>query len=228
VADIQKTWHFQCSCARCNDPTEFGTMMSGLICSSECPGILLPIRSNLIGSPWSCNTCNRKLGILAVQKVMKQILDQIAENRHSSNENLLELIEKLSGKVVHKNHYLLIGIKEILLQRLMWSINKQTIYTNLTTEDKIKFLTLRTQLFREVVDILAVVDSPGAPWKQKLEKMETEEFEKLGEIRADADTEIHADADTEILAHIDTEIRAHIDTEIRAHVDTEIGADSDK
>ena len=33
----------------------------------------------------------------------------------------------------------------------------------------------RTQLFREIVNILAVVDSPGAPWKDKLAKMEREE-----------------------------------------------------
>ena len=38
-----------------------------------------------------------------------------------------------------------------------------------------KVCIFRTQLFREIVNILAVVDSPGAPWKDKLAKMEREE-----------------------------------------------------
>jgi len=182
VEDIQKTWHFTCTCARCSDPTEFGTMMSGLICGPECQGILLPLRSTLVGSPWGCSVCKRKLGVLAVQKIVKEVIDQIGDKRNSSNEELISLILELSGSKLHPNHYLLIGIKEILLQRMMWCINNKTNYAGLSHKEKVDCLELRTKLFSEIVEILTLVDSKGAPWKEKLEKMRREEEGKKAEI----------------------------------------------
>jgi len=183
VSDIQKTWHFTCTCDRCTDPTEFGTMMSGLICGPECPGILLPIKSTFVGSPWSCTECKRKLGVLAIQKITKEVIDRIGDKRHSSNQELINLIDELSGTVLHKNHYLLIGIKEILLQRMIIIIGSNIIFNKHSNEDKVTFLELRTRLFTEIVQVLAKVDSPGAPWSQKLEKMKKEEASKIADLK---------------------------------------------
>ena len=33
VEDIQKTWHFSCTCARCCDPTGMNTISGTFICS---------------------------------------------------------------------------------------------------------------------------------------------------------------------------------------------------
>jgi len=175
TADIQRTWHFSCSCARCQDPTEFGTMMSGLICGDSCPGILLPLHSNILGSPRGCSLCRRKTGTLAVQKVVQAVIQDIGDNREENNSLLMALIQKYSGSVLHPNHYLLLGIKEIILQRLMVVLNNKQIYARLCDQQKLETLTLRTQLFREIVEILVVVDSPGAPWALKLVQMEEQE-----------------------------------------------------
>ena len=38
---IKKNWYFDCSCPRCEDPTEKGTNVSGVLCSA-CLDVLLP------------------------------------------------------------------------------------------------------------------------------------------------------------------------------------------
>ena len=48
-----------------------------------------------VGSPWSCRKCPRKLGALAVNKIVKQVLDEIGDKRHSSDQQLLDLIDKV-------------------------------------------------------------------------------------------------------------------------------------
>jgi len=190
IADIQKTWHFQCTCARCQDPTEFGTMMSGLMCGGEgChgSGVLLPIHSNIIGSPWSCDVCSRKLGITSVQKIIKSVTDDIAANREKENTILLNLIDKYADRVLHRNHYLLIGVKEVVLQRLMRSTAKLTGDCDLTAEERkkrIELLELRTRLFEEIVAVVSVVDSPGAPWQHKLQRMREEESRLKAQINS--------------------------------------------
>ena len=208
VEQIQKTWHFTCNCSRCNDPTEFGTMMSGLICGPQCPGILLPLRSNFVGSPWGCNTCKKKLGVLAIQKIVKDVVEQIEAKKNSSNTDLINLIDDLAGSILHPNHYLLIGIKEMLLQRLMWSINIKTIYTGLKNEDKIKNLELRTKLFGEVVDVLVLVDSPGADiqWKKKLEKMKYDEEERKAKIKLEIIEGDKIIDSNDVIAYDDTKV----------------------
>ena len=61
-------------------------------------------------------------------------------------------------------------------------LNNKEKYNRLSREDKISSLSLRSKLFREIVCILEIVDSPGAPWRQKLEKMEKEEKELLSQL----------------------------------------------
>lgn len=176
ISDIQRTWHFQCSCSRCQDPTEFGTMMSGLMCGENCSGILLPRVPNLLGSPWGCSVCKKRIGVLAVNKIIKGVTDDIGANREQSNQQLLGLITKYGDKVLHRNHYLLLGIKEVVLQRLMAVLASKDRFSALPAEEKLFTLQTRTRLFREIVDLLKIVDSPGAPWVQKLEKMERDEL----------------------------------------------------
>ena len=74
------------------------------------------------GSPWRCDGCGKVVGVSLVQSKLKGVLDVIAENRHEDNQSLLKVISLLE-KSLHPNHYLILGIKEIIIQRLMQSIN---------------------------------------------------------------------------------------------------------
>ena len=43
------TWYFTCSCARCEDVTEFGTNLSAFKCQMCCEGLVLPATSTIGG-----------------------------------------------------------------------------------------------------------------------------------------------------------------------------------
>ena len=189
VSDIQKTWHFTCSCARCQDPTEFGTMMSAVRCTvADCKGYLLPKCPTLVGGPWRCDTCSKTVGISGVQSVMKMVLDDIGKHRDEDNDSLLNVIKK-QEEFVHPNHYLINGVKEIIIQRLMMTIREYNSGRSKSSPEEIlAAYKLRTSLFRDVATVLQTVDSVGAGWLEKLQKMAAEEQEKVCEIRKNNST----------------------------------------
>ena len=43
--------------------------------------------------------CKRKLGVLAVQKIVKEVIDQIGDKRNSSNEELNSLILEVLSNI---------------------------------------------------------------------------------------------------------------------------------
>ena len=61
------------------------------------------------------------MGVSAIQGKLKGVLDVIAENRNEDNQSLLTVMSQLEDSL-HPNHYLILGIKEIIIQRLMRSI----------------------------------------------------------------------------------------------------------
>merc|ERR1712110_1172570 len=125
VEDIQKTWHFVCGCVRCRDPSELGSMMSGVKCETElCPGLMLPRRPTVSGSPWSCLSCGKTVGVSKIHSIINSAVKLIGANRDGDNDLLLETVTTLEVSL-HQNHYLIIGLKEIIIQRLMRNIRKQ-------------------------------------------------------------------------------------------------------
>jgi len=211
VADLKKTWHFTCTCPRCEDPTELGSMMSAVRCSScsptksatnpnnnstntnsssnnvpsnnssstSCPGFLLPRAPTLVGGPWTCNTCKRTLGASAVQGVIRDVLESIKTGRQAGNSTILNLVSELGQTSLHPNHYLLLGLKEIVIQRLMCVVRQGEVHG----EKLIDALQLRSQVFNEVAEVLEVVDSKGAGWLEKAAKMEEEAKARISEIK---------------------------------------------
>merc|ERR1719382_411771 len=86
--------------------------------STSCPGFLLPRAPTLVGGPWTCNTCKRTLGASAVQGVIREVLESIKAGRDAGNSTILNLVSKgrLNQTSLHPNHYLLLGLKEIVIQ----------------------------------------------------------------------------------------------------------------
>jgi len=170
VMDIQKTWHFTCTCQRCSDPTEFGTMMSAVRCNvRDCQGFLLPKRSTLIGSPWQCSACSKSVGISIINDIIKTCQGDIRKQRDESSKDLAGLISRLEERV-HPNHYLILGVKEIIIQRCMEALKD----LDLSPEEKLDLKATRNVLFRSIAEVLEKVDNPGAGWMEKVKKMETE------------------------------------------------------
>ena len=90
---------------------------------------LSPISSFFVfdipGSPWSCLGCGKTVGVSKINSIVNSALKIIGTKRDENNEVLLETIEKLE-QALHHNHYLIIGLKEIIIQRLMRNIRKKT------------------------------------------------------------------------------------------------------
>lgn len=181
VPDIQKTWHFTCSCARCSDPRELGSLMSALHCPAQaaCPGLLLPRAPTVVGGPWACDSCGRTLGVTAVQEVVRTALDRITVVREQDNMAILALAEELGQTSLHPNHYLLLGLKEIVVARLMGAVRGG----NLEGEALAEAILLRSRVFREVAEVLELVDSKGAGWLSKAAKLEEEGLRAVAECR---------------------------------------------
>jgi len=212
VADLKKTWHFTCTCPRCVDPSELGSMMSAVRCSScsptksstssnttnsstdnktneantnkesscsSCPGFLLPRAPTLVGGPWTCDSCNRTLGASAVQGVIRDVLVKIKAGREAGNQTILNLVTELGQTRLHPNHYLLLGLKEIVIQRLMSTVRQGDVHG----EKLIEALTLRSDVFQEVAEVLEMVDSVGAGWLEKSAKMREDAQIRICEIK---------------------------------------------
>jgi hypothetical protein len=58
---LQKTKHFSCRCARCADPTEFGTGLASLACRECEVGEVLPADPVDLGTDWVCADCGREV-----------------------------------------------------------------------------------------------------------------------------------------------------------------------
>ncbi|KAG5680405.1 hypothetical protein PVAND_009914 [Polypedilum vanderplanki] len=90
--------NFLCKCDRCLDRTEMGSYISAIKCiNPECIGVMLPINSLVITSPWKCEKCNMKLNHIRVSKltdlVARQILKRIeTEPTYVINQYLKEKV----------------------------------------------------------------------------------------------------------------------------------------
>ena len=145
------------------------------------------------GSPWLCGGCGKVVGVSSVQERLRAVLETIARRRDEDNTALVEVISSL-GSSLHPNHYLILGIKEIIIQRLMLSIAKSKhqntvgrIYLlniieiiiichfMISEESVIEEYKLRTEMFSHVASVLQLVDSKGTGWLQRLELIKKEE-----------------------------------------------------
>merc|ERR1712080_366266 len=141
----------------------------------DCAGYLLPRAPTVLGGPWTCGSCSKTVGVHAIQAVMRDALDQIAARRDGSTDSLLDLGTQLGSTLLHPNHYLIIGIKESIIQRQRCIIRKG----NSNDEVHAAAVDLRNRLFREVATVLELVDSKGAGWLEKANKMDKEERRKI-------------------------------------------------
>lgn len=79
---LYKTKHFICKCARCRDPTEFGSYLGSVLCKL-CRGIVSPVNPYKAFGRWQCRDCgNVILGkdtadlttLLGMQQIMRVVV----------------------------------------------------------------------------------------------------------------------------------------------------------
>ncbi|GLV35060.1 SET and MYND domain containing arthropod-specific member 1 [Carabus blaptoides fortunei] len=118
---LAETKFFNCMCARCSDPTEFGTYFSAVKCQNiDCKGYVLP--DSFLVDPkkdydqtWKCNICDKKLTSNAIQNIMDRIgrdLNAMQKGDWKSCQIFLDYYQKL----LHHNHYYLTDVRLALGQ----------------------------------------------------------------------------------------------------------------
>ncbi|XP_060522094.1 SET domain-containing protein SmydA-8-like [Cylas formicarius] len=99
--------YFECSCARCDDPTELGTELSSLRCHKCRKGLIRPHRSR----GWGCDVCRASfldgLITLAIREGERRI-----EDLDPANINAMEQLYKKLSLTFHPNHYLMLGLRQ--------------------------------------------------------------------------------------------------------------------
>ncbi|KAB0797473.1 hypothetical protein PPYR_08466 [Photinus pyralis] len=132
---LERTKHFFCTCSRCNDPTEFGTNISGIVCQ-KCGDVALPLYDSESHVEWKCATCkfvlsNDKVCLLFrvlgsrvsqfdecddVEEILKFLKRQIRNYLPPSNQISIELKYRLVWILGHNPKYLWNDLSDDLLK----------------------------------------------------------------------------------------------------------------
>ncbi|KAJ8915049.1 hypothetical protein NQ315_016024 [Exocentrus adspersus] len=112
---------FWCSCKRCLDTTEFGTLFSALKCqSSPCNGYLLPNtfienNNNEKGCDWACTKCPNIFSAYAVQDLVERIGKDLADMPKGVSKDCKQFMKE-NEQFLHPNHFYLTDVKFALSQ----------------------------------------------------------------------------------------------------------------
>lgn len=71
--ELAQFWHFTCSCRRCRDPSEFGSLVDALLCEDCGSGPCLPLNNNP-GAEWMCGDCYSSHPAQVISRSIKLIL----------------------------------------------------------------------------------------------------------------------------------------------------------
>lgn len=186
---VQTQWYFSCRCHRCLDPTEKGSMLNSLKCTSCQTGYMLPKDPTQLGSKWKClESCHQEgqeeVGAMYAMKLLLKVESEIGnaekiKDLKEQYEALNSILNEHSGKNFHPNHFLMTGIRERLIQVLI-----QTRKSEQDNQRKVvQLLKRQVDLFETVANVMSKVDLPSEFWSFTMEKMQRElqEAEQKGQ-----------------------------------------------
>ena len=106
-------WNFPCGCDRCLDPTEFGSMSSGVTCCQCDSGTLLLDNKDEF---WTCDSCKTES---LHSEIWFSILDPLERSKRdcvsSTDENFIEQWLWTALKMLHSNHVWILDMEYRLL-----------------------------------------------------------------------------------------------------------------
>ncbi|XP_035444080.2 SET domain-containing protein SmydA-8 isoform X1 [Spodoptera frugiperda] len=113
---IKHSKFFDCSCARCRDPTELGTYASAFRCP-RCSGRVLPTAPLDPAAMWHCvdNDCQYVMTAPSVQLLLKRLTDEYELIDANDVRGFEGFLHKYRN-VIHNTHYLCLSAKHSLSQ----------------------------------------------------------------------------------------------------------------
>ncbi|XP_031629663.1 SET domain-containing protein SmydA-8-like isoform X2 [Contarinia nasturtii] len=158
--NLKKGKFFICKCERCTDASELGTNFSSLLCKKCEDGVILPTNPLDETAEYKCQKCSFMTPGSAVQSLIKTIDGEIAQLQEIEttieNIKLCENVFTKYSKILHSNHFLLISLKENLIDMYGWHLSNQI------DNDAVVFecLDRKIALCREVLNVVSILQ-PG-------------------------------------------------------------------
>jgi len=115
ITELDSLWHFQCSCSRCRDVTEFGSYCDGIQCKDCSEGFVSPINCLLKDSEWVCDSCCSNIANNDINILVNHWWNIVEETPKNDVKLLEELLNKLLD-VFHHNHYYPMEVKRKLIE----------------------------------------------------------------------------------------------------------------
>lgn len=161
---LKSHWKFDCSCQRCQDPTEMGTYLSAVRCFLCDDGVLLPASSESPSVSWTCRTTGCT-GFKAAEEIMDDIKDFDARIKSTScladPKEWEDLLAEAVGKY-HENHYLGMDIKRVLIQ-VYGSLPGYTL-----NKLSIEQIERKLELCRNYIAVYGPIDPGFTKWKGRI------------------------------------------------------------
>ena len=106
-------WKFSCTCPRCSDPTELGTMASAVKCD-DCGDTVLPA-SSAVSCHWVCGGCRREEPVGGMIARVRRLQQRLESFSPAESPEAWETLLSQFQTELHEDHFLCMNIKRVLL-----------------------------------------------------------------------------------------------------------------
>ncbi|XP_011312778.1 protein msta, isoform A-like [Fopius arisanus] len=149
---LLQTKFFHCQCARCSDPTEFGTMFNGLKCSkNNCCGTMLPptflVKSTEKYPDYTCSICEEVIPWEAVDVKLEKIGIELSSMTKNNVDECRRFLSKYS-RILHENHFYMVDVKLAMSQMIGQQSGGLPAVSDEMLNEKISLCKKLDQLFK--------------------------------------------------------------------------------
>ncbi|KAF5300318.1 hypothetical protein FQA39_LY11175 [Lamprigera yunnana] len=124
---LVRTKHFFCQCRRCEDPTEFDTNLSGVLCE-KCGDVVLPFYNGM-DIFWRCVVCDNKMSTKKVNGMLRILGSRINSFNNADVEDMLSFLKKKIPNYLPQHNQISIELKYKLVwilgydPKYLWTVN---------------------------------------------------------------------------------------------------------
>ncbi|XP_040570990.1 SET domain-containing protein SmydA-8 [Lepeophtheirus salmonis] len=158
---IKNKWYFDCCCKRCADPTECGSYLGALLCSS-CKSVVLPINPLETESNWACKGCSKEYDVEYVMGVLISVGESL-EEATPYDPNSYEKILYDTQDLLHPNHYLRIEA-ELKVAALIGNIPTSSFSKGMPRPA----VERKRQCCFHILEVLSLVDPGFNQWRVQI------------------------------------------------------------
>ena len=120
-----RTKHFLCKCQRCEDPTEFGSYISAILCKNCKTGKVIPIDPLIHNGKWQCEGCAESINKKDVAALSSLLGSTLNSFTNDDVEIMLKFITTKLATVVPENNETVVELK----YKLIWILGHERGFT---------------------------------------------------------------------------------------------------